>query len=253
MDVFKPDSGQITIDGKDFHREDYKIGYMPEERGLYPNVSISSQLHYLGELKGMKTKEVKESAEYWIDRFDLMDYYDKNLDTLSKGNQQKIQIIQAVLDDPDILILDEPFSGLDPVNARTLAKVMLEYVAKNRIVIFSSHQMASVEEFCDDIVLIDHGEIVLDGSLQTIKKEMGRQRKRLIIAGLSQDMLEEKLLSLGSFEIDRDDESLIVNFGLPNNEILNLLGQLGGDIQLYADYAPSLNDIFIEKVGDHDE
>ncbi len=250
MDVFAPDSGEILYDGKPFDRDSFKIGYMPEERGLYPGISVQDQLVYLGELKGMSTGKAKESAKYWVDRFELGDYFTKNLETLSKGNQQKIQIVQSVIDDPDILILDEPFSGLDPVNAQSLSNVMMEFVDKGRIVIFSSHQMASVEQFCDDIVLINKGEIVLDGSLQEIKREKGFGKKRLSMRDWSDDELAKRLRQFGDFPIDQDKESLIIQFDKEPKEIMQLLADLGGDVELYADYEPSLNDIFIETVGE---
>lgn len=250
MQVFNPDSGQVLLDGEEFDRSKYKIGYMPEERGLYPNVSVGEQLYYLGKLKGMETSELNQAIEYWLGRFELLDYKGKNLETLSKGNQQKIQIIQSVINDPDILILDEPFSGLDPVNAQSLSQVIIDFVEKDRIVIFSSHQMSSVEEFCDDIVLINNGEIILNGSLNKVKAELGHGRKRLIIKDMSQEELKEKLLAQGDFHIEADRTSLIVDFNMPNAEVLSVLAAIGGEIELFSDYKPSLNDIFIAKVGE---
>ena len=250
MQVFNPDSGQVLLDGEEFDRSKYKIGYMPEERGLYPNVSVGEQLYYLGKLKGMETSELNQAIEYWLGRFELLDYKGKNLETLSKGNQQKIQIIQSVINDPDILILDEPFSGLDPVNAQSLSQVIIDFVEKDRIVIFSSHQMSSVEEFCDDIVLINNGEIILNGSLNKVKAELGHGRKRLIIKDMSQEELKEKLLAQGDFHIEADRTSLIVDFNMPNAEVLSVLAAIDGEIELFSDYKPSLNDIFIAKVGE---
>lgn len=250
MQVFNPDSGQVLLDGEEFDRSKYKIGYMPEERGLYPNVSVGEQLYYLGKLKGMETSELNQAIEYWLGRFELLDYKGKNLETLSKGNQQKIQIIQSVINDPDILILDEPFSGLDPVNAQSLSQVIIDFVEKDRIVIFSSHQMSSVEEFCDDIVLINNGEIILNGSLNKVKAELGHGRKRLIIKDMSQEELKEKLLAQGDFHIEADRTSLIVDFNMSNAEVLSVLAAIGGEIELFSDYKPSLNDIFIAKVGE---
>lgn len=250
MQVFNPDSGQVLLDGKEFDRSKYKIGYMPEERGLYPNVTVGEQLFYLGKLKGMETSELNQAIAYWLGRFELLDYKNKNLETLSKGNQQKIQIIQSVINDPDILILDEPFSGLDPVNAQSLSQVIIDFVEKDRIVIFSSHQMSSVEEFCDDIVLINNGEIILNNSLNKVKAELGNGRKRLIIKGMSQDELKEKLLAQGDFHIESDRTSLIIDFNLPSSEVLSVLTAIGGEIELFSDYKPSLNDIFIAKVGE---
>lgn len=251
MNVFSQDSGEILMDGKPFIKSEYKIGYMPEERGMYPTVKVSEQLIYFGTLKGLNKKDASESAKKWVERFDLMDYYNKPLETLSKGNQQKIQIIQTVLDDPDILILDEPFSGLDPINSKALADVMMEFVNNDKIVIFSSHQMASVEEFCDDIVIINKGKIVLNDSLETIKKERGKGKKRLKIKGYTNNELREFLESKEIFAIEEDSKSLIVKFnGIKERDILRILSDIDGDIELYSDYAPSLNDIFIEVASE---
>ena len=250
MQVFNPDSGQVLLNGEEFDRSKYKIGYMPEERGLYPNVTVGDQLFYLGKLKGMETSAINQAVEYWLGSFELLDYKNKNLETLSKGNQQKIQIIQSVINDPDILILDEPFSGLDPVNAQSLSQVIIDFIEKNRIVIFSSHQMSSVEEFCDDIVLINNGEIILNGSLNKVKAELGNGRKRIIIKDMPQEELKEKLLAQGDFHIEADRTSLIVDFNQSNADVLSVLAAIGGEIELFSDYKPSLNDIFITKVGE---
>ena len=250
MQVFNPDSGQVLLNGEEFDRSKYKIGYMPEERGLYPNVTVGDQLFYLGKLKGMETSAINQAIEYWLGSFELLDYKNKNLETLSKGNQQKIQIIQSVINDPDILILDEPFSGLDPVNAQSLSQVIIDFIEKNRIVIFSSHQMSSVEEFCDDIVLINNGEIILNGSLNKVKAELGNGRKRIIIKDMPQEELKEKLLAQGDFHIEADRTSLIVDFNQSNADVLSVLAAIGGEIELFSDYKPSLNDIFITKVGE---
>lgn len=254
MDVFSQDSGKIYLDGKEFVKSENKIGYMPEERGMYATISIRDQLIYFGMLKGMNQKEAEESAKYWVDRFELNEYYKKNLDTLSKGNQQKIQIIQAVIDDPDILILDEPFSGLDPINSKALSDVMMEYIDKGKIVIFSSHQMASVEEFCDDIVIINNGKIVLNDSLDQVKREMGKGRKRVKLKDLSNYELKDYLLSKDSnMEISEDKKSLIVKANMSQEEFMSILLDLDKEIELFSDYAPSLNDVFIEVVGEYNE
>ena len=252
MEVFRQDSGEILIDGKPYRRYDYKIGYMPEERGMYQEIEILDQLSYIGQLKGMKKKAADESAANWIHRFDLDEYKNKKLSTLSKGNQQKIQIAQAVIDDPDILILDEPFSGLDPVNAQSLANVIIEYVDKGRIVIFSSHQMASVEEFCDDIVLINKGEIVLNDSLKNIKRLMGMGKKRLRVTGFTQDDVKNYLEKFGDFKVENDRISSIIDFNSYSGNIGEIISGIGKNIELFSDYEPSLNDIFIKKVGEYE-
>src|SRR5690554_4669285 len=173
MGVFKQDSGEFLMDGKIFDPNDYKVGYLPEERGMYPKEEIGHQLRYFGMLRGGEKKEIEANIDYWLGRVNLLEYKKKKLETLSKGNQQKIQIVEALVNNPDIVILDEPFSGLDPVNSMVLKDIILELIKKKKLVIFSSHQMSYVEEFCDEITLINKGEIVLHGSLQKIKEERG--------------------------------------------------------------------------------
>ncbi len=191
MDVFKPDSGEFLLNDEKFIRKNYKIGYLPEERGLYGKVKIIDQLAYLGELKNMSSKEAKKSANYWIDYMGLSEYANKNLDTLSKGNQQKIQIIQAVIDDPEIVILDEPFSGLDPVNSQIFKDLIKELITKDKLVIFSSHQMGYVEEFCDDITFIKSGRVIETGDLNILKNKLGDNKIRLNIKEMTSSICHQ--------------------------------------------------------------
>lgn len=160
MDVFPAEKGNVLIDGAPINYNEIKIGYLPEERGLYPKKKIIDQLVYFAALHGMKSKEAVKAADYWLERLDMTQYRNKRLDTLSKGNQQKIQLITALAHNPEIVILDEPFSGLDPVNAMLLKDVVKEEIAKGKIVLFSSHQMSYIEEFCSNIAIINQGEIV---------------------------------------------------------------------------------------------
>ena len=146
MDVFHPNAGCVLADGKPFIPKEHKIGYLPEERGLYPQKKVLDQMVYLAALRGMGTKEARESGKWWLDRLEIGEYADRKLETLSKGNQQKVQLAQTLICDPDIIILDEPFSGLDPVNSQILKDVVREQILKGRLVIFSSHQMGYVEE-----------------------------------------------------------------------------------------------------------
>ena len=157
MDVFPANSGEVLMDGKPIDYRKVGIGYLPEERGLYPKKTIIDQLTYFAELKGMSHKAAVKSVDYWLERLGMMEYLNKRLDTLSKGNQQKIQLVTALAHDPDIVILDEPFSGLDPVNAMLLKDVVKEQISKGKIVLFSSHQMSYIEEFCDSIAIINAG------------------------------------------------------------------------------------------------
>ena len=176
MNVFNKDSGSIEIDGKPFHVNEYKIGYLPEERGLYPKRTVMEQLVFFGCLRGMSKAQARSSAKYYLERLEIAEYANRKLETLSKGNQQKIQLAQTLITDPDLVIFDEPFSGLDPVNAKLLKDLVQECIEKGKLVIFSSHQMNYVEEFCEDVVIIHHGNIVLNGDLQAIKQDFGRGR-----------------------------------------------------------------------------
>ena len=193
MDVFKGNDGTITMDGKPFVPKEYQIGYLPEERGLYPKKTVGEQLIYLAMLRGLNAKKAKEQTKKWLERMGVSEYENRKLETLSKGNQQKVQLAQTLLCDPDIVILDEPFSGLDPVNAQILKDVIKEQIQAGKLVIFSSHQMSYVEEFCDEIAILNHGDVVLAGNLREIKRDFGRDR--LVISSLSEtpQELAEKL------------------------------------------------------------
>ena len=176
MNVFPTDSGEILVDGSPINYNKIGIGYLPEERGLYPKKVIVDQLVYFAELKGMNAKEAAMAVDYWLERLDMTEYRNKRLDTLSKGNQQKIQLITALAHNPDIIILDEPFSGLDPVNAMLLKDVVREEIAKGKIVLFSSHQMSYIEEFCDSIAIINAGKVAISGDLNQIKRNYVRDK-----------------------------------------------------------------------------
>ena len=169
MGVFPADSGEILLDGRPINRRQIGLGYLPEERGLYPKKPILDQLVYFAELYGMKRRDATLAVDAWLERLGMSEYRTRRLDTLSKGNQQKIQLVTALAHDPDIVILDEPFSGLDPVNAMLLKDVVREEIAKGKIVLFSSHQMSYIEEFCDSIAILNAGRIVLSGDLAAIR------------------------------------------------------------------------------------
>ncbi|QIK56912.1 ATP-binding cassette domain-containing protein [Erysipelothrix sp. HDW6A] len=253
MDVFEANSGQITVDGKPFNVEDYKIGYLPEERGMYSKTLIRDQLVYFAMLRGATRKEAIESVENWAERFQISEYLDRKLETLSKGNQQKVQITQAFLNEPDILILDEPFSGLDPVNSQIFQDALSEYISDSKIIIFSSHQMTYVEAFCDDIAIIKKGEIVLSGSLEEIKREKGGNKIRLKSDNLSNEALQV-LLESKEIVVERDKKSLILSLPetMTQTELLKVLMGEGVVIGLLSSYEPSLHDIFIETVGEQE-
>jgi ABC-2 type transport system ATP-binding protein len=251
MGVFKQDSGEFLMDGKIFDPNDYKVGYLPEERGMYPKEEIGHQLRYFGMLRGGDKKEIEANIDYWLGRVDLLEYKKKKLETLSKGNQQKIQIVEALVNNPDIIILDEPFSGLDPVNSMVLKDIILELIKKDKLVIFSSHQMSYVEEFCDEITLINKGEIVLYGNLQEIKEARGKDRLRLKTSA-DEGTLHSLLSSHGLKSLKKDKESYILHMeeNTPSNGILAPLLGANISIESFSPYYPTLTDIFVETAGE---
>lgn len=246
MDVFKPDSGTITLDGKPFRARDYRIGYLPEERGLYAKEQILHQLIYFAKLRDTDVKRARDNAAYWLERVGLQDAQKKRLEVLSKGNQQKVQIIQAFVHDPDIIILDEPFSGLDPINSQVLKDIIMEQIGQNKLVIFSSHQMNYVEEFCEDLAIIEQGDIILSGNLRQIKRERGRDKFRLRTA----DPVDGYLDGLGlSWQRDREGYILSLPAHLNKEQFLRQFMDKGYDLQLFSLYEPNLTQIFIETAG----
>lgn len=255
MNLFEANEGNIFIDGKAFDPRAFQIGYLPEERGLYPKKKVIEQLIFLGELRGLAHKKAKENALKWLERLGVMQYKDKKLETLSKGNQQKVQLASTFLCDPEIVILDEPFSGLDPVNSQVLKEIIIEFIESKKLVIFSSHQMAYVEEFCEEIAIIDKGNIVLTGNLRQIKKEMGKNRLLLSVNDMSAVELkafieQEFHESLHHLEPRKKDLLIDLKGKATKNQFLNELTHKNLDIELFSEYHPTLSDIFIEKVGD---
>ena len=245
MNVFPANGGEVLIDGKPIDYNKIGIGYLPEERGLYPKKLIIDQLVYFAELKGMNTKDAIRSIDYWLDRLGMTEHRNKKLDTLSKGNQQKIQLITALAHDPDIVILDEPFSGLDPVNAMLLKDVVKEQIAKGKIVLFSSHQMSYIEEFCDSIAIINAGRVAISGDLHEIKRAYPRDK----IVVSTRDSAKLKA-DFGDRCTEREDGTLLIRLGSPD-EKQAIMRQLAEryDIDEMRVFEPSLNDIFVEYAG----
>lgn len=255
MDVFKANSGEILMDGRNFNPKDFQIGYLPEERGLYPKKKVMEQIVYLATLRGMTKKEAKESALKWLNRLGVSEYENRKLETLSKGNQQKVQLAQTLVCNPDIIILDEPFSGLDPVNSQILKDVVNELIAENKLVIFSSHQMSYVEEFCDEIAIINKGEIVLSGNLKNIKKDFGKNR--LILSANNMSLEELSNFAAENFadivkvyETKKNFIVLELCDGKSKNDLLQKILTTDIDIEKFAEYEPTLTDIFVLKAGD---
>ena len=246
MDVFPANSGEVLIDGQPIDYNKIGIGYLPEERGLYPKKIIIDQLTYFAELKGMSRKEAVQSIDYWLGRLGMTEYRNKKLETLSKGNQQKIQLITALAHDPDIIILDEPFSGLDPVNAMLLKDVVKEQISKGKIVLFSSHQMSYIEEFCDSIAILNSGKVALCGDLHTIKRNYVRDR--LVVRT---EQPERIMVDFGQSCTAADDGSLMIRLASAEDkrDVMKRLAD-SYDIDEIRVFEPSLNDIFVEYAGD---
>jgi ABC-2 type transport system ATP-binding protein len=245
MDVFPADSGRIQMDGKPIDYSRIGIGYLPEERGLYPKKKIIDQLVYFAQLKGMRYADAVKSIDYWLGRLDMTEYRGKRLDTLSKGNQQKIQLITALAHDPQIVILDEPFSGLDPVNAMLLKDVVKEEIAKGKIVLFSSHQMNYIEEFCDHIAILNGGKIALQGNLQEIKHNYTRDK--LVVRSEQTDRILRALeLAAEPFH----NGEVLVRLSAPEEkqQVMQLLTERF-DVDEIRVFEPTLNDIFVEYAG----
>lgn len=246
MNVFPADSGKVLVDGVPIDYEKTKLGYLPEERGLYPKKRIIDQLVYFAELKGMARKDAVKSVDYWLERLEMTEYRGKRLDTLSKGNQQKIQLITALAHDPDIVILDEPFSGLDPVNAMLLKDVVKEQIQKGKIVLFSSHQMSYIEEFCDSIAIINQGKVAISGDLYDIKRNYVRDK--LVVSTPDRERL---IADIGGSASLREDGSVLLRLSDPDEKraVMKRLTD-GYDIDMIGVYEPSLNDIFVEYAGE---
>ena len=245
MDVFPANSGEVLIDGKPINYNKVGIGYLPEERGLYPKKIIIDQLVYFAELKGMSAKDAVKAVDYWLARLGMTEYRNKRLDTLSKGNQQKIQLITALAHDPDIVILDEPFSGLDPVNAMLLKDVVKEQIAKGKIVLFSSHQMSYIEEFCDSIAIINAGRVAISGDLHEIKRNYVRDK--LVVSTTKPELIQR---DLGDACTVLDNGTLLIQLASPDEK----QGMMKKIVETYdvdevKVFEPSLNDIFVEYAG----
>ena len=242
MNVFPADAGEVLTDGKPIDYDKISLGYLPEERGLYPKKLIIDQLVYFAELKGMKRTDAVQSVDRWLKRLELYEYRNKRLDTLSKGNQQKVQLITALAHDPQIVILDEPFSGLDPVNAILLKDVVKEQIARGKIVLFSSHQMSYIEEFCDSIAILNAGTVVLHGDIREIKRNY--LRDRLVVRTENPEQIK------ADFKDDctvQEDGSLILRLASPNDKqtAMKHLAEKY-DVDEIKVFEPSLNDIFVE-------
>jgi len=250
LDLFRPDSGRITWNGIDVREVPRRVwGYMPEERGLYPKMRVDEQLLFLARLQGVSKQEAQKALDEWLERFQIIVNRDRRIEELSKGNQQKVQFLAAILQDQTILIMDEPFSGLDPVNANVLKEAFLEMRRRGKTIIFSTHQLEQAEELCQDIVIINKGQSVVQGSVRDVKRQSGRNVARL---KLDNDPEANWLDTLDGVQVTKRREDYIemqIEANLNPNVIVEAALQHGGIISRFELTEPSLTDIFIEKVG----
>ncbi|MBK6748636.1 MAG: ATP-binding cassette domain-containing protein [Pyrinomonadaceae bacterium] len=246
--ITAPDEGKIELFGQKMGPSlQDKIGYLPEERGLYKKMKIVDQLRYFAALKDVSGAEADKRIDFWLERMNLSEWKSKKTTDLSKGMQQKIQFISTVLHDPDLLILDEPFSGLDPVNVEFMIDVLAEFKKKDKTVIFSTHLMETAERLCNDIILINRSKKVIGGSLREIKESYGHNRIALRATG-GDTVLNDKTLVAKVIE-HADEKDIELTDGADPQKLLANLIAAGAVISKFEQVEPSLNDIFIEQVG----
>ena len=249
--ITAPDSGEVLVDGEKLSQKHIaRIGYLPEERGLYKKMKVGEQAIYLAELKGINKTEAQKRLKEWFDKFEISGWWDKKVEELSKGMQQKIQFITTIIHEPDILIFDEPFSGFDPINANLLKESILGLRDKGATVLLSTHNMASVEELCDSITLINKGKSILQGKVGDIKRQHDTHKREIILR--CDDM--QPLYALGDTynnikvePTDVSDEMRLTTYSESPNELLSQLLQIG-QLVSYKEVLPSMNDIFIQEV-----
>jgi ABC-2 type transport system ATP-binding protein len=246
--ITAPDEGKIELFGQKMSSElQDKIGYLPEERGLYKKMKIVDQLRYFAALKDVSTKEADKRIDFWLERMKLSEWKTKKTSDLSKGMSQKIQFIATVLHDPDLLILDEPFSGLDPVNVEFLIEVVAELKARHKTIIFSTHLMETAERLCDDIILINKSRKVIGGTLREVKESFKRNMIALRVVGGESVLSDSALVS--KITEHADEKELVLAEGADEQFLLKKLIESGAKITKFEQVEPSLNDIFIEKIG----
>ena len=253
LDILRPDAGTITWDGRpntDLPRETW--GYLPEERGLYAKMKVLDQLVFFAKLHGVKPKAADREARGWLERFRIPEYADRRAEQLSKGNQQKIQFIAAILHDPQVLLMDEPFTGLDPVNAAMLKEAFLEMRDRGKTLIFSTHQMEQVEELCESIAILDRGKVVVSGNVRDVRRSTGRQVVRVAVEGDSEIAW---LGTLDGVRVTRRGQDYVeaeVAHGHDAEAVLQAALDRRCRVRHFEITDPSLESIFIEHVGQMD-
>lgn len=250
--ITRVDEGEIFLNGEKLNAmHPMQIGYLPEERGLYKKMKVGEQLLYLAQLKGLDKRTARKKLNGWLEKFEITDWWNKKVGELSKGMQQKVQFIACVVHDPMLMILDEPFSGLDPINTNLIKDEIYEMNKKGTSIIFSTHRMEQVEQICEEIALINQGKIILQGNVKEIKASHRENKFEIEFSGsFPEDLLGD------SFEIIKDtDHSLIIRAmeGHNSNELLKGLIERNIEIKSYREILPTLNDIFINKVGESNE
>ncbi len=250
LDILRPDTGRISWNGKDVSEiPRHHLGYLPEERGLYPKMTVEDHLLFLAQLNGLSKQAAKTELNEWLERFQINANRKKKIEELSKGNQQKVQFLATILHDPAILIMDEPFSGLDPVNANVLKEAFVEMHRRGKTIIFSTHQLEQVEELCQDVVIINKGRSIVQGNVQEIKRQHGRNVIRL---KLDNDPEAHWLDTLPGVRVDKRRQDYIemrMEPGFNPTLIVETALRHNGNISLFELVEPSLTDIFIESVG----
>ena len=247
LNIINKDSGEILFKGNKIDLLKSKIGYLPEERIIYNKNTVKGYLTYFAKLSGLKTKEAKDIINYWIERFNLEDKYNKVLDTLSKGNKQKVQIIATIINDPNIIIFDEPFSGLDPVNSQIFRNLVIELINKGKYILFSTHQMNYVEEFCDSLSILKNGKQIVEGNILNIKKQYGRKKLLLEIEGNLPDL---KIWGVSNIEKIKGIYNIQIENENIGEQILKILVHNKVKILNFSLKYKSLHEIFLDVVGD---
>ncbi len=240
--------GTITYNDKVIDRSLYnRIGYLPEERGLHPKMKVEDELRYLATLKGMKSKDITKAIDYWLNRFNIKENREKKIEALSKGNQQKIQLLASMLHKPELLILDEPFSGLDPVNVELLKSAVQDLNDEGTTIIYSSHRMEHVEELCDNVCILNKGELVVSGPIDEVKSNHGH--KRVVIETKHQMPEIDALTGVIAVERNKREIKATIESEMIAEKIYDVVTQYGF-VKRFQVVEPSLNEIFIAKVGD---
>ncbi len=248
LGIIKKDSGEITWKGKAVDRKNVNFGYLPEERGVYPKTKIIEQLMYFAELKGMKKEEALISINKWAKELKVEEYLQMPAEKLSKGNAQKIQFMTAIIHNPELVVLDEPFSGLDPVNTEILKNIIINLVKDGKYIIMSAHQMATIEEFCSDILILNKGKTVLQGNLKQIKETYPANRVEINVKQNIETYIKEFNLEVEN--VTNNNYIIKINEEEKAHKLLNKLISTGIKVDKFEIKKPTLNDIFIEKVGE---